>query len=77
MNDENFHLGRSVRVPDDAEARLAMAKDLSRTNLQACGFNWAKARRLLTLPLFEVAIEGHLGLVIAEGFAASRARRAA
>lgn len=77
MNDENFHLGRSVRVPADTEARLVLARDLSRTNRQACGFDWPKARVLLKLPLFEVAIEGQLGLCIAEGLAAARARRAA
>jgi hypothetical protein len=51
-------LGRPVRRPSDTEARLAWARDLSRDSTEECGVNWNKAKRLLTMPLFDVLVAG-------------------
>ncbi len=73
----NFQLNRPVRVPKDAEASLALAKDLSQSHLEVSGVRWDKARRILLLPLFDVAVWGHYGIEVAERRARSRERMVA
>ena len=57
------HLGRPVRRPHAQEYAEALAHDLSRTF--GGGVEQDKARMLLTLPLFRVALDGGEGMDIA------------
>lgn len=56
------HPGRPVKRPTENEARVALARDLSRGWLD---IDMAKAGRLNCLPLFEVALDGRYGYLFA------------
>lgn len=68
MKPRSLQLNRPCRVPGETEAKHTLAKDLSQGN-------WDKARVLLHLPLFMVALEGNPGVAIAEAW--YRRRKAA
>jgi hypothetical protein len=57
-------------VPSEQNARYELALDLSRRQMH-------KARRLLALPLFEVAVDGQHGMRIAQSKARFLAKEAA
>lgn len=64
LNPHNeFHPHRPVRVPTAAEARVTLARDLSRS---LWGVDAAKVTKVMHLPLMDVALDGQDGIAIAE-----------
>lgn len=61
----NTRVSRPVRTPNDREARLVLARDLSRDKTKPHGYDQAKFLLLAQLPLFEVAVDGHEGMFAA------------
>lgn len=60
---ESVCVNRPCRVPTNAEARLALARDLARC---VHGVGETKALRILHVPLMDVALDGLAGMAIAE-----------